>query len=167
VKLGHTYEVPASTLTQYSRGRCRAYKKRLSNASYILLMEELGLVPEVFEETATLFETAENRLLELANTFRLYQNASGTRSTTNNSQPFVIPPECQHSPIYSSQSAAQNTSYGGTETALFLPLSYQRTLPYPSPSEPDDEDSFSFASKCTLAIFVVVVGTFAWWRYSL
>jgi hypothetical protein len=129
-------------------------------------MEELGLVPEVFEETATLFETAENRLLELANTFRLYQNASGTRSTTNNSQPFVIPPAYQPSPIYSCQSAPQNTAYGGTETALFLPLSHQRTLPYPRTSEPDDEDSFSFVFICTLAIVVVVVGTFAWWRYS-
>lgn len=166
VKLGHTYEVPASTLTQYSRGRCRAYKKRLSKASYILLMEELGLVPEVFEETATLFETAENRLHELANTTRLYQNTSGARSTTNNSQHCVIAPVYQHSPIYSSQSAPQNTSYGGTETALLLPLSHQRTLPYSSTSEPDDEDSFSFVFKCTLAIVVVVIGTFAWWMYS-
>jgi hypothetical protein len=167
VKLGHTYEVPASMLTQYSRGRCRAYKKRLSEASYILLMAELGLVPEAFEETSTLFETAENRLLELANTIRLYQNASGSRSTANNSQQLVIPPVYQPTPIYSCQSAPRNTAYGGTETALFLPLSHQRTLPYPSPSEPDDEDSFSFVFKCTLAIVVVVIGTFAWWRYSL
>ena len=167
VKLGHTYEVPASTLTQYSRGRCRAYKKRLSNASYILLMEELGLVPEVFEETATLFETAENRLRELANTVRLFHNASGTGSTTNNCQQFVIPPVYQHSPIYSSQSAPQHTLYGGTDTALFLPLSHPRTLPYSSTSEPGDDDSFSFVFRCALVIVVIVVVTFAWLRYSL
>ncbi|PMD27099.1 hypothetical protein NA56DRAFT_743451 [Hyaloscypha hepaticicola] len=167
VKVGHTYEVPASTLTQYSRGRCRAYKKRLTKASYIFLMEELGLVPEVFEETASLFETAENRLHELATTVRLIPNASQTRSTANHSQQFVIPPVYQHSPIYSSQSAPQNTSYGGTETALFLPLSHQRTLPYSSTSEPGDEESLSFVIKCTLAVVVVVLGTFVWWRYSL
>jgi hypothetical protein len=130
-------------------------------------MEQLGLVPEVFEETATLFETAEKRLLELANIVRLVQNANWTRSTAKNSQKSVITPVYQHSPIYSSQSAPQNTSYGGTETALFLPLSHQPTLPYSSTSEPGDEDSLSFVFKCALAIIFVVVGSFAWWRCSL
>ena len=38
IRLEHTYEVPISMLEQYSWKRCRAYKIRLSQDSYVELM---------------------------------------------------------------------------------------------------------------------------------
>ncbi|PMD55474.1 uncharacterized protein K444DRAFT_491821, partial [Hyaloscypha bicolor E] len=74
VRLDHTYEVPLSMLTQYSGGR--AYITRLSEASYITLIEKLGLEPEIFEITATLSKTTKQRLSALTNAARRSQNAT-------------------------------------------------------------------------------------------
>ena len=67
VRLKHIYQVPANFLRQYSLWHSRAYKFRLCKTSYDQLMEELRLVPEPFECTATLFETKKRRLHALAN----------------------------------------------------------------------------------------------------
>lgn len=133
-------------------------------------MEELGLVPEIFEETATLFETAEKRLFELANTVRLSQNAVSSLNAFENSAQQVISPVNQHSPISFSQSAPQNSLFATTsptETARFLPPSYHRTLPYSNTPEPVESDSLPVLFRCTLAIAVVAAATFAWWRYFM
>jgi hypothetical protein len=67
VRLKHIYQVPAHFLRQYTFWHSRAYKYRLCKTSYDQLMEELRLVPEPFECTATLFETKKRRLYALAN----------------------------------------------------------------------------------------------------
>jgi hypothetical protein len=169
VRLEHTYEVPVSMLTQYSGGRCRAYKKRLSNESYTILMENLGLASEVFEETATLFETTEGRLSKLANAARRSQNENLLLNRTENSQRLVFPTLNQHSPAQVSRSTPPTSRYGATsftQSPEYLPLSYSHTQPYPSSPEDSGDDLASLDVKCFLGIVVIVVGSFVWWKYS-
>jgi len=68
VKTDHVYKAPVSSLRSFGFGprECRAYKMRLNQASYAMLMDELDLSPESFAVTETLFETAPSRLAVLA-----------------------------------------------------------------------------------------------------
>ncbi|KAH6700618.1 hypothetical protein BKA61DRAFT_529714 [Leptodontidium sp. MPI-SDFR-AT-0119] len=68
VKTDHVYNAPVSSLRSYGfgPGECRAYRMRLNEASYAMLMGELDLSPESFAVTDTLFETAPSRLAVLA-----------------------------------------------------------------------------------------------------
>jgi hypothetical protein len=66
IRLEHTYEIPVSRLRQYGFSSCRAYKIRLTEKSYKILMLELGMVPRVYHKTNTLYETADRRLAALA-----------------------------------------------------------------------------------------------------
>ncbi|KAH6662055.1 hypothetical protein B0J14DRAFT_707881 [Halenospora varia] len=65
VGLQHSYNVPLGILRGFST-RCRAYKLRLEEESYKVLMRELGMAPETYPETNTLFETGDARLTALA-----------------------------------------------------------------------------------------------------
>jgi len=66
IRLEHTYEIAVSRLRQYGFSSCRAYKIRLMEKSYKILMLELGMVPRVYHKTNTLYETADRRLAALA-----------------------------------------------------------------------------------------------------
>jgi hypothetical protein len=66
VRLKHTYQVEISKLRTFAK-KCRAYKLRLDEKSYGILMGELGLVKETWEDTNTLYETKSRRLRVLAN----------------------------------------------------------------------------------------------------
>lgn len=165
VRLDHTYEVPLSMLTQYSGGR--AYITRLSEASYITLIEKLGLEPEIFEITATLSKTTKQRLSALTNAARRSQNATRLPCTAETPQQLVFPPMHHHSPTLVSQSTLPNSRYGATslsQAPIYVPGSYPDALPYSSSAEPSDSDSTSLVLKCILG--VVVVGSLVWWRYS-
>ena len=167
VRLQHTYEVPVSMLTQYSKRRCRAYKIRLLKASYTMLMEEMGLVPEFFEETDTLFETRDRRLVTLANTSRHSQNTARPQNVAENPQRIVFPQIYQQSPIYMPPSTIPAPQYGGTSftrAPQYLPPSSQYTAPYSRSAEPSEEGAGISLFKCIIG--VVLVSSLVWWRYS-
>lgn len=74
VRLNHIYRVEISSLRTFAKNKtasakeCRAYKLRLDQESYGVLMHDLGLghPTSPWEDSATLYETAARRLLELA-----------------------------------------------------------------------------------------------------
>jgi hypothetical protein len=165
VRLKHTYDVPLSMLTQYSGGR--AYITRLSEASYTTLMEDLGLVPEIFEITATLSKTRQQRLSALANAAGPSQNATRLPCAAETPQQLVFPPMYHHSPTHVSRPTLPTSRYGATslsQAPMYVPPSYPDALPYSSSAEPCDPGSTSLVLKYILG--VAVVGSLVWWRYS-
>jgi hypothetical protein len=70
VDLSHIFKIPASHLHTYAFRSPRAYKLRLSATSYSVLMAEIGLRNEPYEDTASLYKTARTRLEALARTNR-------------------------------------------------------------------------------------------------
>jgi hypothetical protein len=163
VRLDHTYKVPLSMLTQYSGGR--AYITRLSEASYITLMEKLGLVPEIFEITATLSKTTQQRLSALANAARRSQNATRFPCTAEIPQQLVSPPIYHHYPALVFQPTLPTSRSGATslsQAPIYVPPSYPDALPYSTSAETSDPDSTSLVLKCIVG---VVVGSLVWWRY--
>ncbi|ESZ92047.1 hypothetical protein SBOR_7577 [Sclerotinia borealis F-4128] len=66
ISLAHIFKVPASSLSIFGFRSQRAYKLRLSATSYNILMAEIGLRNEPYEETAYLYKTARARLEALA-----------------------------------------------------------------------------------------------------
>jgi hypothetical protein len=160
VRLEHTYNVPVSTLVQYTWNRCRAYKIRLSNSSYNNLMKELGLLPEPFEETATL---ESRRLSELANPLRRAPVLIPVRAVAD------LPPStrsqqvCQHSQSNVSHPMIPAARYGtvsSTQTPRYLSLPHSYTPDYSSSSEsPGDTCPLFF--KYLLG--VLVVGSLVCW----
>ncbi|KAE9377631.1 hypothetical protein N431DRAFT_500434 [Stipitochalara longipes BDJ] len=176
VRLDHTYEVSVSRLTQYHKGRCRAYKMRLSEESYFKLTEELGLIPGIYEETDTLFETEARRLAALGDSAQLSQNATLLRQTIDNApkigflvyqSPVYQPPVYQSSSARPSQPTPPIARYGSTSftpSHRYIPSRCPDTPPYSNSSESSDPDSSSFLLVCILG--VAAVGSFVWWRYS-
>ena len=165
VRLKHTYDVPLSMLTQYSGGR--AYITRLSEASYTTLMEDLGLVPEIFEITATLSKTRPQRLSALANAAGPSQNATRLPCAAETPQQLVFPPMYHHSPTHVSRPTLPTSRYRATslsQASMYVPPSYPDALPYSSSAEPCDPGSPSWVLKYILG--VAVVGSLVWWRYS-
>ncbi len=157
-------------LAQYAWNHCRAYKIRLSNSSYDVLMGELGLVPDAFEETATLYETESRRLSALAN--------SVTRTSTVIPAQAVseLPPTTQSQPVYQhfptrnplshpSIPAARYGAISSIRTPRYLPPSHSYTS-IPSSSPEPSGDLFSSIFICLIGF--VVIGSFAFvgWKYS-
>ena len=109
IRLDHTYEVAVDMLTQYYKHEFRAYKLRLSEESYSLLMKDFGLVPEFYEETNTLFETEARRLAALANPVPHAQNTTLPPSSIGESPRIIFPPVIQaplnQLPVFQSNSA--------------------------------------------------------------
>ncbi|PQE07461.1 hypothetical protein CJF30_00007198 [Rutstroemia sp. NJR-2017a BBW] len=70
IDLSHIFKIPASHLHTYAFRSPRAYKLRLSATSYSVLMAEIGLRNEPYEDTASLYKTARTRLEALARTNR-------------------------------------------------------------------------------------------------
>ncbi|KAM3072532.1 hypothetical protein ACMFMG_009328 [Clarireedia jacksonii] len=66
IDLSHIFKIPASHLHTYAFRSPRAYKLRLSATSYSVLMAEIGLRNEPYEDTASLYKTARTRLDALA-----------------------------------------------------------------------------------------------------
>ncbi|PMD43867.1 hypothetical protein L207DRAFT_562965 [Hyaloscypha variabilis F] len=186
VRLDHTYEVPVSMLTQYHKGRCRAYKMRLPEASYHKLMEEFALVPEAFEDTDTLFETAASRLAALAYPAAVAQNATLVRPSTHLSPGLVVPqvyqppvyqPLVYQPPVYQQSSArvsqpappiatpiARYGSTSFTQPHRCTASHYPNTLPYSiSPESFDPKPTTSFLMICVLGVMVV---SYVWWSFS-
>jgi hypothetical protein len=169
VRLDHTYQIPLPMLAQYSWRRCRAYKIRISKSSYTTLMEELGLVPEVFEETNTLYETADRRLSDLAGAGGLAQDTTRNWNASANSQNLVFPQIQQHTLTYSSQPTLPTFNYGTaplTQQPQYIPYSYQRTLPYSSSPGPSEGKSNSYFVIYLVGIGGICIVSFFWWKYS-
>jgi hypothetical protein len=83
VRLDHTYEAPASMLRRYGFQRSRAYKMRLTEKSYVTLMQNLSMVPEVYPKTKTVRKTSKQRLLVLARSGGNTGDAIGLPVTSN------------------------------------------------------------------------------------
>jgi len=172
VRLNHTYEVPVDMLTQFQKGRCRAYKLRLSPESYNMLIGEFGLMPQTYEETNTLFETEARRLAALANFGRLTQLTTLPRFNIRDTPRVVFPqpiqfPIHQVNSVHTWQQTPSAVQYGSTsftQSQRHLPGPYSNRLPYFNPPEPSDVESGSSVLRWIIGI--VVVGSLAWWRYS-
>jgi hypothetical protein len=66
IRLKHIYQVPISSLCQNKKHKFPAYRLRLSQASYNILTQKLGITPDYFEETDTIRASAPRRLRLLA-----------------------------------------------------------------------------------------------------
>jgi len=94
VRLKHVYRVEVSTLRTFVKKRpsekvCRAYKIRLDEESYGVLMQGLGLEKETWEDTRTLYETSPRRLRALANSTDTTREPATMAASTSQSQPQV------------------------------------------------------------------------------
>ncbi|KAH8684253.1 hypothetical protein BGZ60DRAFT_547726 [Tricladium varicosporioides] len=96
VGLQHSYDVPLDVLRSYSK--FPAYKHRLEEESYKVLMRELKMTPETYPETSKLCETVDARLTALASSMgRLNYEFVNPRPAT------VIP---QNAPRYTPASVS-------------------------------------------------------------
>lgn len=130
-------------------------------------MGELGLVPEVFEKTATLYETESRRLSALANSVRRSRTIVPVPGAADLPQPIRVPPVYQHLPINVSRPMVPAAGYGtvsSIRTPRYLPHSHSYTPVSPDVPEPSGESPASLFFKCFLG--VLVVGCVVWWRSS-
>jgi len=159
VKIQHTYEVPSSTLCTYSFGRRRdrAYNLRLTQLSYNLLMEKLGVSAEQYVATGQMSSTRESRLSALA---RPLGRTSRTRTEP------VMPARHSYIPPYYNP---YPSSYG---TVLSPPASYPSRvqppgyssgyrLPYDSSSN-DNNDSNDVISTIVTVAGCIGLGWILW-----
>lgn len=90
VSLAHIFKVPAGSFSTFGSRSHRAYKLRLSATSYNILMAEMGLRNEPYEETASLYKTARARLEAFAS-----QNRQSPTTTPRTAQvAFTLEDEC-------------------------------------------------------------------------
>jgi hypothetical protein len=130
-------------------------------------MKELGIVPEAFEETATLFETERRRHSTLAKSARSNANLLPVRPVASAPQPIRSPPVNGHIQSYGYHPAVSAASYGttpSTRTPRYLLHSHAYTPVYSDAPHSSGEDSSSLIAKWFLG--VLVVGSIVWWKYS-
>lgn len=169
VQLRHTYEIPVSMLCQYAWKSCRAYKMRLSSSSYNILMRELGLLPEIFEKTDTLFETEGRRLSALANSYAPSPSASPLlpASLSPPDSPRVIPHKERHHRLVPSRVNFPTACYGTiakVDTPRYTPPSSSYTPPYSTSLESSDDNSLSQLCECFVSF--IAIGSLVWGRLS-
>ncbi|PVH81861.1 hypothetical protein DL98DRAFT_570956 [Cadophora sp. DSE1049] len=157
VRLQHTYRVPVSMLRQYAYRKCRAYKRRLSDDSYNTLMGLLALSPEKYEPTKTLFETKNDRLLDLARS-RLPHVVRAQRA-----QPPVLPGSVAPQPH-------PHRSYGTTHmnppASHYIPPTYtyqvRNHIQPEYKSQNDGGEESSFPAKMVAGIIILGL---VWWYW--
>jgi hypothetical protein len=159
VRLKHIYQVPADFLRQYTFWHSRAYKYRLCKTSYDQLMEELRLVPEPFESTATLFETKKRRLYALA--------SSNGEATLHLPTPAIPPQRVYSSSSFIAPPPRHDLESGyGTFSARY-PISYygHDTQRYHQSTPPAEEGLVPLFWKCVVG--TLAFGASAWGYFSL
>lgn len=129
INCAHIFKVPASSLSTFGFRSYRAYKLRLSATSYNVLMAELGLRNEPYEETASLYKTARARLDALAS-----QNRQSPTTTPKTAQvTFTLTDETDIEkkkypttpfPVHETESPYSKT----TPSSPLLPLGQRRNV---------------------------------------
>jgi hypothetical protein len=157
VWLKHIYRVPAKFLRQYTFWHSRAYKHRLCKTSYDQLMEELGLAPEPFECTATLFETEKRRLYALASSNGAAIIPLSTPAVSpqrvHSSTSFIMPPSQNDLESGYGTFSARDISYYGHDAHRY------------QPSPPPEEGLVPLFWKCVVG--TLALGASAWGYFSL
>ncbi|KAH7356418.1 hypothetical protein BKA65DRAFT_422649 [Rhexocercosporidium sp. MPI-PUGE-AT-0058] len=155
IRLQHTYRIPVSMLGQYAYRNSRAYKRRLSYESYCALMELLSLPPEKYEVTASLYETENQRLLDLARSSlpSVVQAHRAAHPVTN--------------PTHPSHYGGGGTIPARPQAAGYIPPAhtYPQIRYHREPESHGDGiggGGGSFVWKCVAG--VVIVGL-AWWNF--
>lgn len=170
IRLQHTYRVPASMLRQYAYRNSRAYKRRLTQESYSALMARLAQLPEKYEVTGTLYETKNQRLLDLARS---------TLPPVVRTRPVAIAPQYEGygaaPAVFRTPQAAYPVSngpqYGGYGTLPVVPQAAQYLPPsqmYPARSNTQqyhsaDDDTDGECSLLSKFVVVIIVLALIWW----
>jgi hypothetical protein len=131
-------------------------------------MTELGLVPEVFEETGTLYETESRRLSALANPITGLPNAIHFQSIRA-----LPPPQPQTQlinqlfPAHDSHASIPAAGYHDAIPSTRTPPHFASSHTYIplSSSPPESSDEIPISSLFKYFLGAVVVGSCVWWMY--
>ncbi|KAE8448939.1 hypothetical protein EG329_008735 [Mollisiaceae sp. DMI_Dod_QoI] len=158
VKFQHTYGVPVSTLRHYHFRKPhnqQAYKIRLSQKSYDLLMVSLGVDAETYIATKVVARNGESQLALLA--------LSGGRPRRTH----TVPSRSSRPQYVPSYSQPAPTTYGAVSPAprRYPTQSIPRPYDYNPPSSTYEDDSGSGPGVVTCLVGIIVIGGLLWWHF--
>ncbi|KAF7855389.1 hypothetical protein EAF04_010132 [Stromatinia cepivora] len=129
INLAHIFKVPAGSLSTFGFRNHRAYKIRLSATSYNILMAEMGLRNEPYEETASLYKTARARLEALASQNRQSPTTTPKAAQVTFTLQDKIDPEKKRYPTTPFPVAEPDCPHSKTApTSPLLPLGQRRNV---------------------------------------